>query len=251
MTHKRGRRRSGRWLLLALLAASSTVMLLVITTPATSPSDRTVIILDTLPNTPNQEDFPTQCRTILEPAGYKVEVYTGAEVTVERVKALGKSPLIILRAHSSVFDEGVWFYTGEPYSNREHVLEQLTNELHIGRTSATANLTFAVGSTYIRNNLDGRLGGALVVLMGCDGLRRDDLAKAFTDSGAAAYVSWDGPVTVEQTDVVTLELLRSLVAKASLEAALQAAGRVVVASGFNSTMAFYPPSVAGVALNPG
>jgi hypothetical protein len=251
MTHKRGRRRGGRWLLLAAVAVSSAVILLIITTPPATPPERTVILLDTLPNIQGQEDFPTRCRAILEPAGYKVEVYTGAEVTVERVKALGKSPLIILRAHSSVFDEGVWFYTGEPYSNREHVLEQLTNELHIGRTSATANLTFAVGSAYIRNNLDGRLGGALVVLMGCDGLRRDDLAKAFTDSGAAAYVSWDGPVTVEQTDDATLELLRSLVAKASLETALQAARRVVVATGFNSTMVSYPPSVAGIALNPG
>ncbi|MCX6650006.1 MAG: hypothetical protein NTV61_11595 [Candidatus Bathyarchaeota archaeon] len=250
MMRKGGRRRGGRGLLLAAVAIASAVILLVITTPAASPPRRTVIILDTLPNTA-QEDFPTRCRAILEPAGYEVEAYTGAEVTVERIKTLGNSPLIILRAHSSVFDEGVWFYTGEPYSNTEHVLEQLANELHIGRTSPTANLTFAVGSTYISKNLGGKLEGALVVLMGCDGIRRSDLARAFTDSGATAYVSWDGPVTIEQTDEATLELLRSLAEDGvPLKTSIEDAMRVSAQAGFNSTLALYPADAAGFTLHP-
>ena len=39
-----------------------------------------------------------------------------------------------------------------------------------------------------------------------------DLAKAFLDVGAA-YVSWDGPVSLEHTDEATLAMLRGLVAK--------------------------------------
>jgi len=222
----------------------------VVTTPSTPPPTRAVIILDTLPNT-GPETFTTRCRTIFEPAGYTVETYTGTEVTVERIKSLKDYPLVVLRMHSSVFDDGVWFYTGEPYSNTKHVLEQLTNELHIGRTSPTAEPTFAIGSAYIRKNLEDDLDGAIVVLMGCDGLRRDDLARSFTASGASVFVSWDGPVTIEQTDDATIELLRSLVNDgAYLGASIYAAMKVETRAAFNSTLAYYPKGASSFYFHP-
>lgn len=46
--------------------------------------------------------------------------------------------------------------------------------------------------------------------MGCDGMRSHDLAKAFLDAGASAYVSWDGPVSLEHTDEATLAMLKGL-----------------------------------------
>jgi hypothetical protein len=239
---RRGKHRSTRWPLVAVAVCALAVILLVISTPTTHPLDRSVIILDTLPNTASEEGFAARCRAILEPAGYAVETYTGENVTVERIKNLNASPIIIFRVHSSVFDDGVWFYTGEPYSNTEHVLEQLANELHIGRVSSTSNFTFAVGSTFIRNHLKGRLNGTLIILMGCDGLRRSDLADAFTDSGASAYVSWGGPVTVSQTDEATLKLIQELVDEhASLDAAIRVA--VTEGVGFNSTFSYYPDGV--------
>jgi hypothetical protein len=134
MTNKRQRRPGERGLIIAALAIASAVILLVVTMPSTPLHTRAVIILDTLPNT-GPEAFSTRCRATLEPAGYTVETYPGTGVTVERIKNLKDYPLVVLRMHSSVFDDGVWFYTGEPYSNTEHVLEQLTNELHIGRPS--------------------------------------------------------------------------------------------------------------------
>jgi len=236
---KKGRRSNSRWPFIGVAVGVLAIILLVLTTPANPSSDKSVIIFDTLPNAVGEASFTARCRGILEPAGYKVEAYTGQEVTVERVKTLGGSPIIILRVHSSVFDDGVWFYTGEPYSNTEHVLEQLTNEIHIGRTSPAGNLTFAVGSAFIRNNLKARLNNTLVVLMGCDGLRRSDLAQAFTYSGASAYVSWSGPVTVAQTDEATLEMIRSLVEDhTTLDEALRIA--MNENAGFNSTLTSYP-----------
>jgi len=228
-----------RWPLLAVATGVLTIAILILITPPQTPAGRSVIILDTLPKTPGEEGFVERCRAILEPAGYTVEAYVGEEATVERVSSLGDSPLVILRVHSSVFDDGVWFYTGEPYSNTEHILEQLANELHIGRTSPTANLTFAVGSTFIRNNLKGKLDGSLVILMGCDGLRRSDLAEVFAEAGASAYVSWSGPVTVAQTDEATLEVIRRLVEdRSSLDMAVR--GAMAGSVGFNSTLMYYP-----------
>lgn len=244
MAPKRGTRRRSS-LPLAAAAAASVILLLVLTTPATPPPERRVIILDTLPN-PGTQDFTERTREILEPAGYKIQAHKGENVTVELIKSLGLSPLIIIRAHSSVFDDGVWFYTGEPYSNTEHVLEQLTNELHIGRTNPEAPPTFAIGSSYIRNSLHGKLNGTLVILMGCDGSARGDLAEAFTDSGAKAYVGWNGPVSVEQTDAATLELLRRLVEGDTLAKALETATRVL--DRFNSSLVSIPQDASDLII---
>ncbi len=245
MAPKRGRRRTSRFPLILAAAAASAVLLLVMTTPAAPPPQRDVVIIDTLPNT-GPRDFATKSREILEPAGYNIRSHTGRNVTIELIKSLGDTPLLVIRAHSSVFDDGVWFYTGEPYSNTEHVLEQLTNEVHIGRTSPEATPTFAVGSAYIRGSLRGRLNGTIVILMGCDGLARGDLADAFADSGASAIVGWDGPVSVEQTDAATLELLRQLAGGATLADALEAAGKA--SDGFDSSMISLPAGASGVTL---
>jgi hypothetical protein len=52
--------------------------------------------------------------------------------------------------------------------------------------------------------------GTLVVLMGCDGLRANEMAQAFIAKGAAHFVSWDHPVTAPHTDKATQVLLRHL-----------------------------------------
>lgn len=70
---------------------------------------------------------------------------------------------------------------------------------------------FGVMPAFIEQELDGQFKPATtVVLMGCDGLRSDALAKAFTARGAQAFVSWDRPVTVTRTDNATERLLSYL-----------------------------------------
>ena len=70
--------------------------------------------------------------------------------TVESIRNPRPVALIIYRVHSSVFNEGVWFFTGEPYSNSAYVLEQLANEVHIGRTSREVIYTFAGGARFVQ-----------------------------------------------------------------------------------------------------
>ncbi len=53
--------------------------------------------------------------------------------------------------------------------------------------------------------------GCVVILMGCDGLRSRRLAEAFTRRGAAAFVSWDQPISAQHTDAATARLLELLV----------------------------------------
>jgi hypothetical protein len=69
------------------------------------------------------------------------------------------------------------------------------------------------------------LEGALVVLMDCDGLASPELAEAFLDVDAAAYVSWDGPVSLAHTDRAILALLEGLTGGLTLEESVERALR--------------------------
>jgi hypothetical protein len=70
---------------------------------------------------------------------------------------------------------------------------------------------FGVMPAFIEQNLDGQFKpSTTVVLMGCDGLRSDVLARAFTRRGVASFVSWDRPVTVTRTDGATQRLMHYL-----------------------------------------
>ena len=72
---------------------------------------------------------------------------------------------------------------------------------------------FGLRPGYVRERFEGRFkDGAIVVLMGCDGLRSPALAEAFVDRGVSTFVSWDEPVLATHTDEATLALLERLLA---------------------------------------
>jgi len=99
----------------------------------------------------------------------------------------------------------------------------------------------------VRHFVKEDLGGALVILMGCDGLAATDLAHAFVDAGAAAYVSWDGPVSLGHTDRATLCLLEALTAESMTlgEALTYTDAQVGPDPDYNSTLLLYPEEAAG------
>ena len=168
------------------------------------------VILDPLGNADN--GFTSSCLELFESAGYEVDVYRGEEVSVSMIKKIsGSYKIVVLRVHSSVHHGRVWFFTGEEYSQGRYVLEQLVDEVHPARPTLGSEFLFAVGAEFVLHFLEDRFDGALVVVMGCDGLSSQDLAKAFLDAGADAYVSWDGPVSLRHTDEATLAMLRALV----------------------------------------
>jgi hypothetical protein len=74
---------------------------------------------------------------------------------------------------------------------------------------------FAVGPRFVESHLGGVSSG-LVVLMGCDGLKDDGLAKAFHDAGADAVVGWDGAVSLSCSDEAVIALIREMLTGGSL-----------------------------------
>jgi hypothetical protein len=206
------KRRARRWHLLTPI-----IVLLVLITSArlVGPRDTarkgktSVAILDPL----DGEDigFTKSCIELFESASFKVDVIKDHDVSVSQIKKIsGEYRIVVFRVHSSVYHGRVWFFTGEEYSQGRYVLEQLVDEIHPARPTLGSEFLFAVGAEFVLHFLEGRFDETLIVVMGCDGLRSHDLAKAFLDAGASAYVSWDGPVSLEHTDKATLVMLKGL-----------------------------------------
>jgi len=193
------------------------------------------IILDAL-NTTEGPGFTVDCTSLLQSHGYAVDVREGADVTVETIKGLKGYRIMVLRVHSGVFEGGAWLFTGEEYSGSEHVVEQLSGEVHMSRNPNDPRLMFAVGSGFVGHYLGG-LGGCLVFLMDCDGLAVDDLASAFCGAGASAVMGWNGAVTLGETDEAVLFVLGEVLEGASLGAAVDDANAL---GGYGSPLLVYP-----------
>jgi len=175
---------------------------------------------------------------------YVFEPTLGEDVTVEYLRRVSAGyDLIILRVHSTVNDDMVWFFTGEEYSPDKYVLEQLADEVHPARPSLGSGRLFAVGADFVNHFMKDRFQGSMILVMGCDGIRSTDLAQAFIDNGARLYVSWDGPVTLEHTDLTFSCMLRALIERGMKpeEAVTYAMNTVGGDPDYNSSLSCFTP----------
>jgi len=156
--------------------------------------------------------FHGETLEIFSREGYSFDTVLGEAVTVEYLRRLPAGyDIVILRVHSTINDEMVWFFTGEEYSQDKYVLEQLADEVHPARPSLGSERLFAVGADFVNHFMKDRFRGSIILVMGCDGMKGTDLAQAFIDNGARMYVSWDGPVTLEHTDLAFSCIIRAMI----------------------------------------
>lgn len=175
-------------------------------------------IVDHLSLSQPNKTFVETATNILEEAGYTVAYYPGEEVTVNFFRRLARHDfgLIVLRAHSALQWEErppLCLFTSEPYSEMKYVYEQLTGQVGIVTFLYPENeqLCFGVSPKFIKTSMDERFSDTIIVMMGCDGLRYTDMAEAFIEKGAKAYLSWNGPVSASHTDSATTNLLKHLI----------------------------------------
>jgi hypothetical protein len=175
------------------------------------------VILDQLYGENLEFGFTERCILMLESEGYRVSVYRGENVTAELFHDLDwGSDIVILRVHSGVFDGGTWLFPHEKYDSSKYVLEQLGGEVNIGRCGSLDYPVFAVSCAFFEDSVESRSG--LVVLMGCNGLEKNDLCEVMYRDGIGAVVGWSGSVTVEETDEVVFEFLVSMISGEDLAA---------------------------------
>ncbi len=182
------------------------------------PSGAKAAIIDQLsPLYPN-EDFILATIDDLENYGFQVDVFNGDEITVDFYRTLPSHDyrLIILRAHSGLLgvDPNVtnktWLFTNETYSQTLHVSEQLVDRLTYGKITESNPWLFTINAAFIRESMQGEFNRTVIIMMGCDGLRLTDLAKAFVEKGASVYIGWDAPVGLNYVDRATGILLNEL-----------------------------------------
>ena len=208
-------------------------------------------IVDQLALTQPNQGFVDTATDMLEQAGYAVDYYPGEEVTVEFYRSFPAQPyeLIIFRVHSALGREGdqpadwVTLFTADSYRESWYVNEQKTRRLSKVSYFEDGPPYFGIMPDFIRSSMKGNLEGATVVLMGCDGLATNTIAKALVDKGAKAVVSWNGLVSGDHTDTATETLLRHLVTEGLPlgEAVDKTAAEVGPDPAYASVLRLYPP----------
>jgi hypothetical protein len=209
------------------------------------------VIVDQLALTQANPSFAQTTTGLLEQAGYTVDYYPGEEVTVEFYRKFPAQPyeLIIFRVHSALGRENgqpadwVTLFTADAYRETWYTDEQKSRRLSKVSYYEDGPAYFGIMPNFVRSSMKGDLGGATVVLMGCDGLAAETIAKALVDKGAKAVVSWNGLVTASHTDSATEQLLRHFVTEGlSLrEAVDKTEAELGPDPTYGSVLRLYPP----------
>lgn len=197
----------------------------------------TAVIVDQLELTQPNPEFVSEARGLLSGAGYEVVYVPGANVTVDFYRTLPEEnyDLVLLRVHAGITreidaatgesnpeTEYVSLFTGEPYDETKYGDEML-NRLGKARYTDDSDPLFGIGPEFVKKSMEGDFNDALVVMMGCDGLRSQITGQAFLDRGASSFVSWSDEVSASHTDAATVTLLEHLlVDKQTVEQAVQA-----------------------------
>lgn len=225
--HRRGAVAAIVILATALVAVAVTIVALDLRGNAAPHGPLRAVLIDQLAATDPNPDFVDDATRQLETAGYVVDYIPAEDVTVDSYRDLPERgyKFIILRSHSSDFVSqrdaitgavarkwSIGLFTNEPYSKETHVEDQRDKRLAIERYADApgGERYFGITADFIARSTRGRFSGATVILMGCAGLKTDDLARAFVAKGAKDFVSWDLFVTARHTDVATANLLHNL-----------------------------------------
>lgn len=192
--------------------------------------------------------FVKECKAILEGAGFAVDYYKGEQVTVEfyRTLPIHGYKLIVLRGHSAYIHKylSLAMFTSEPYSKQRYVYEQLRNRVASGYIEPYRKgdpRYLVITDKFVRFSMKGSFNDAIVVMMGCTGVKRC-AASAFIEKGARAYIGWNGLVSAGYTDRATIQLLkRVLVQKETIgNAVTQTVRDVGREPQYKSTLLFWP-----------
>jgi len=169
---------------------------------------------------PNPE-FNETVTNLLRDAGFNVSYYGYKTVTVGFYRELAKRDygIIILRAHSALREDNktVDLFTSEEYDATKYSWERknglLTKGNYTRELESEGKFYFAITPKFIENY--GYFPKSVVVAMGCWSLKPgcEEMANAFINRGAKAYVGWTEIVLHEDTDHETVRLLEMLLKK--------------------------------------
>jgi len=171
-----------------------------------NPNSNGVLLVDSLDF---GDQFQDELQDICEMNNEVLEI-KDTNVTVKYLKEIsGQYSLIILRLHSTCQRNVTWMFTGELYTPSKYILEQLAFEVHSAKANNMSDSYFVVSSYFIEHYLSNKIKSECVILMGCNGLTKTDMGKAWVKAGANSFVSWSGDISLQETDYYTLRLVEN------------------------------------------
>ena len=240
------------WLFIALAIAGAVVLVRIYPLVPSSPDNPgkpRAAIVDQLYNLRENPAFVANVTGELEDLGFEVDLYQG-DITVgfyRRLPAYGHK-LIILRAHSGLMAQNgkilrrTLLFTNEEYDRMWYPLEQLDERVAMGVGVPGHPVMFGITPKFVTESMKGEFDDTVIVLMGCAGIVLTDLAEAFIDKGASAYLAWDGPVMLRYVDEATPHLIRQLcLEKATIKEAVASTMNVIGPDReYGAELTYYP-----------
>lgn len=204
------------------------------------------VIIDQLNDELPNAFFHQKATEYLETAGYKVDIVTTKDVTVDFYKNLPEMnyKIVVVRTHGADNSQGntVVLFTGEKYQEEKYITEQLFGQvtkaapiLEVAYKPADDNESnwvivndtyrylkssalkeekaddayFAISPKLVSDSMNGRFDGTIFVLGGCNTLTNPSLSNSLLKRGASAVIGWDNKVGNTDNDGAILFFLDS------------------------------------------
>jgi hypothetical protein len=178
-----------------------------------------------------------------------VKYYPREQVMIELYKDLATYDygLIIFRVHSGR-EPVTFFFSGEPYNTTEYFPEQWNDQIGQCQVPDETLTHFSIRPLFVKYAMKGSFYKTVIIAMGCASLRTTEMAQAFIEKGAAAYIGWNASLTAFYGDLATLSVIKHLLLEnQTVEEAVDAAMIEVGPcptnkSGTTSILSVYPSS---------
>ena len=203
-----------------------------------------IMLYDQLSTVQSQIGFRDALTGLCEGKTSEFVYRNASQVTVNLLKHPPRKRVLVMRMHSGVFENNVWVFTGEGYSESKHVMDQVRGFVHIAHCSSTSEVVFAVGEDFFDENWSD-MDGTLVVLMGCSSLGYTGLAEIMVDKVAVGVIGWSDEVSVELSDSAVLRIMSSLYEGRRLGEIVEEINETMNGS---LRMRYYPDSLSGFRL---
>lgn len=190
-----------------------------------------------------------------------VTVYMDSEVTVDLYRRLpthGYS-IIILRVHAGVYEKNptkpTFLFTNERYTESGYPWLKMSGQVAGGKVNPdnfNESSVFTVGPLFVAMSMERSFNGSIIILSSCLGLYTLELAEAFIDKGAKAFISWDEKVSLLHTDEACMLLLKALIEDGmtinqSVEKVMREVGSDPE---YGGVLMYYPEEVGNLKLEP-
>jgi hypothetical protein len=244
-------------MILIVIVASCLIVFFLFLQPEV-PFSLKAAIIDQLGEEFPNPTFVANVTALLQNYSFTV-TYHNSSLDVDFFNALASHNygIIILRVHSALREDNstVDLFTTEKYASGEYQWYRDHGLVVVGRyLYRPEEYYYAVTSLFIRD-LEGHFPKSIVIAMGCWSLKPgcEQMAMAYINKGAKAYIGWTDIVLPEDTDNETFRLLQMLLNENRTLADAVSRTNGYIYHGDNQTiyshMRFYPSSEENLTIS--